>query len=84
VQQCGPAVTLGHSCTDVVTMMVEAQWCPGLVARAWEVACSLSNKYWFGIGVGSITWGCPKWCLVPKCGLVSWVAKPLKGQSRSF
>jgi hypothetical protein len=35
-QQCVPAMTLGHFCTNIATRMMEAQACTGLVAKARE------------------------------------------------
>jgi hypothetical protein len=35
-QRYGPTMTLGHSCTNVATRMLEAQGCPCLMAREGE------------------------------------------------
>jgi hypothetical protein len=61
VQQCVLTITLGHSYTNVATRMVEAQGCPGLVAKVgerWLVGQSpLSNNHWGpGLNEAIILW----------------------------
>jgi hypothetical protein len=36
VQQCVSTITIGHSCANVATRMVEAKGCPGMVDKAGE------------------------------------------------
>lgn len=36
MQECGPTMALGYSCTNFATTLVEAQCCSALVAKAEE------------------------------------------------